>query len=64
MKKNLLVAIGVFVALALMLTACGILPSRTVSCHRCGKDVGSDPVKAGGRTYCSYNCYMSEALFN
>lgn len=58
MKKFLFLAVSVFVALALTLSACGSL-----TCHRCGDPVGNDPVKAGGRTYCSYDCYMDEALF-
>ena len=41
-----------------MLSACS-----SGTCHNCGDPVGSDPVKAGGRTYCSYDCYMDEALF-
>lgn len=63
MKKHLLAVLGVLIALALSLSACGILSGGASLCHGCGKSVGNDPVKAGGRTYCSYDCYMSEVLF-
>ena len=58
MKRSLFLIVGVTIATALILSSC----SARV-CHRCGDPVGSDPVKAGGRTYCSYDCYMDEAFF-
>ena len=59
MKKLLFLIVSLLVVSALILSACSSL-----TCHRCGDPVGSDPVKAGGRTYCSYDCYMNEVLFN
>ena len=59
MKKFLLLIVSIFIASALTLSACGSL-----TCHNCGDPVGGDPVKAGGRTYCSYDCYMDEVLFD
>lgn len=63
MKKCFFVVVGVFIALSLMLSACDMTLGQK-TCHKCGKAVGNDPVEAGGRSYCSYNCYMTEALFN
>lgn len=59
MKKCLFLIVCAVVTLSLVLSACGSVGS----CHYCGKSIGSDPVKAAGRTYCSYDCYMNEALF-
>ncbi len=58
MKKCLFVVTSIFITLAIMLSACS-----AHICHKCGKSIEDDPVEAGGRTYCSYNCYMNE-LFN
>lgn len=44
--------------LALSLCAC----SLGGTCHHCGKNLTSDPVKYGGRSYCSHDCYMRELL--
>ena len=59
-KKRVLLVLSVIasVLILLILSTCGSL-----TCHRCGDSVGSDPVKAGGRTYCSYDCYMDEVFF-
>ena len=59
MKKVLFLVVSMLIAIALILSACG-----SPTCHRCGDSVGNDPVKAGGRTYCSYDCYMDEVLFD
>lgn len=64
MKKFATFIVCVIVLMSLLLSACGMGLSSISRCHHCGDSVGDDPVKAGGRTYCSYNCYMSEALFN
>jgi len=43
--------------LLVTMTACG-----AKTCHRCGVKIEGDPVEAGGRYYCSYECYWMEAL--
>ena len=59
MKKFILAALVIALSFTLVLTGCGIR-----SCHKCGDPVGNDPISAGGRTYCSYDCYMSEVFFD
>lgn len=62
MKKVLFLIISLVLLCAF--TASALSSCRAQSCHNCGDPVGSDPVKAGGRTYCSYDCYMDEVLFD
>lgn len=61
-KKGLFLIISIVLLCAF--TASALSSCRAQSCHNCGDPVGSDPVKAGGRTYCSYDCYMDEVLFD
>lgn len=56
MKKSSLVFLVTFV-IVMMCVACG---GRT--CHYCGKEISSDPLKKDGRYYCDYDCYMSEVM--
>lgn len=62
LKKVLVLVIGLVLLCAF--TASALSSCSAKSCHNCGDSVGSDPVKAGGRTYCSYDCYMDEVLFD
>lgn len=58
---------------AIIIALIGLLLSGTLesiltdlsreTCHNCGKVITEDPLEAGGRTYCSYDCYMEEFLF-
>lgn len=41
------------------MVACG-----AKTCHYCGDPIEGDPVEAGGRVYCSFNCYMREMLLH
>ena len=60
-KKSLVLAI--VIVLLFVFVAFALSSYSTKNCHRCGDSVGSDPVKAAGRTYCSYDCYMDEVFF-
>ena len=62
LKKLLVLLIGVVLLCAF--TSFALSSYGVKGCHNCGDPVGSDPVKAGGRTYCSYDCYMDEVLFD
>ncbi len=55
MKKLALVI--ALVAILSMLASCG------GTCDRCGDTIEGEAVEAAGREYCSYNCYMKDALF-
>lgn len=57
MKKLAIIILSL--GLVLMIAACG---SPREVCHRCGDTISGDPVKAGGRTYCDYDCYMCEVF--
>ena len=46
----------VLIAVTLTMLLCGC----ESTCHYCGKSVNGDPLEAGGRTYCSYDCYLNE----
>lgn len=46
------------IALTLAMLLCGC----ESTCHYCGKSVNGDPLEAGGRTYCSYDCYLNEVF--
>ena len=50
-----------FFLLITLLTA--FLCGCSATCHNCGETIKEDPVQAGGRDYCSYDCYMDEFLF-
>lgn len=64
MKRRILAFFAVVLTLILLLSACSIHLIQDRTCHKCGEPLGSDPIQAGGRNYCSYNCYMSEVLFD
>lgn len=59
MKKRVSFLVAMLLSFAIMLSACG----GNEKCHNCGKEINGDPVEGGGRYYCSYDCYMDEALF-
>ncbi len=58
MKKQILIIMTLVLTLMLCLSGCA-----KGTCHRCGDAITGDAVKAGGRSYCSYNCYWDEAIF-
>lgn len=62
MKRKNFLALIMLSLLVILLSAC--VPTRKSSCHNCGKSISGDPVEAGGRSYCSYDCYMNEVLFD
>lgn len=57
MKRYFVLIFVIIVIIAFLLSQTG-----QEKCHYCGGVVGDDPVEANGRTYCSYNCYMSEVF--
>ena len=63
-KKVLVLAIVIGLVILCAFVASALPSCGAKSCHRCDEPVGSDPVEAGGRTYCSYDCYMNEVLFD
>lgn len=53
----------VFCGLAIALLLCLLTACGAKTCHYCGKTIQGDALSAGGRYYCSYDHYWSEALF-
>lgn len=60
MKKKILFVASILAGVALLMSSCSV-PKK---CHHCGNAIPNDPVETGGRTYCSYNCYMTELIFD
>ena len=51
----------IFVVIMLLVT---ILSACAPKCSRCDDTIKDDPVKANGRTYCSYECYLNDFWFD
>ena len=56
MKKRF-ISVLIMIMVVVMCVACG-----AKTCHFCGNQIETEPLKKDDRVYCDYDCYMREVM--